>query len=122
MKRRYVVIGALAVVAQLVFWTIAIEWAPFRGYKLGSDGTEQRDFYFRLIAQHPLGSPEKALVEALHRQGFRAQRPSASDYENAAVMRTGLICTREWWVFWSTNHTERITDITVRRNFDCPAP
>ena len=122
MKRRYVIIGALTFACG-VFWTIAVEWIPFSGYKLGHKLglSEQRDFYFRLLAEHPAGSSEKALIEALHQQGFKTRPSNDPNYENVASFRArGLFCEREWLVFWWTGRTDRITDITSRVYLHCP--
>jgi hypothetical protein len=123
MKRRYTIIGISTIAAAFSFWMLAVKWVPFGGYKISpSLGLgEQREFYFRVLAQHPVGSPERALVEALHRQGFQIQRLS-HPFESAAFVRTGGLCTREWSVLWWTNKTDRITDITSRLDYECPVP
>jgi hypothetical protein len=121
MKWRYFLLISVGAVA-FALWTYMVEWVPFGGYLPRSGQTAERDFYFRVLAQHPVGSPEKALIEALRRQGFTTRRSREARFENEAVLRTNSpLCPRDWMVFWWTKQTDRITDITTRVRLDCLA-
>ena len=116
--RHYMIV---AVGMAIFFYIITIDRLPFGGYEFLPRDIE-RDFYFRVIAHHPIGSFESELVEALGREGFRISSkvdPRRASFSRSPWLTSGPFCDREWLVLWWTKQTDRINDITVRINGTC---
>lgn len=76
---------------------------------LPKDATEaDLAFGVRVIDRFPSGMALQEVVHALESQGFRV----SADGKSAGFREPGLVCNRLWRVFWVTDETQSILNIS----------
>jgi hypothetical protein len=73
----------------------------------GSNRDLAKAFNQRVQSAFPIGLPEAKLREALERQGFR-RRGYGMHFDTA----DGPVCGTAWAVFWKTNNSGAVTEIS----------